>query len=210
MISIVIPAYNEAKYIEKTLKQIPKNVEVIVVCNGCTDNTQEIAKKYAKTYVIKEKNVSLARNYGGEKAKGDKIIFLDADTLINNKLLERINKIDHRNFFGTCRVMPDNKKISHLIYCKIKNIVGILGIHNSSGIIFCSKDIFKKVKFNEKIVRHENQEFSKKAKRYGRRYFLNSVVITSMRRYDKLGYANVLIQTLKYLFSRKKEYLSVR
>ena len=86
MISIVVPAYNEEKYIEKTLKLIPKNIEVIVVCNGCTDDTEKIAKKYAKTYSIKERNVSLARNYGADKSHGDIIMFLDADTLINKNL----------------------------------------------------------------------------------------------------------------------------
>ena len=59
MISVIIPAYNEEKYIEKTLKSIKKqnfkHYETIVVCNGCTDNTKDIAKRYAdKVLVIKE------------------------------------------------------------------------------------------------------------------------------------------------------------
>jgi len=49
MVSIIIPAYNEEKYIEKTLKSILmqdcKDKEIIVICNGCKDNTKKIAEK---------------------------------------------------------------------------------------------------------------------------------------------------------------------
>ena len=210
MISIVIPVYNEAKYIEKTLKQIPNNLEIIVVCNGCTDNTEKIAKKYSKTCSIKEKNVSLARNYGGNKVHGNIIIFLDADTLINKDILEKISNIKSKGFFGTCKVKPDDNSIINILYCKLKNLVGLLGIHNASGIIFCSKDIFDKVKFNENITVRENQDFSNKARKYGKRYFLNSYVITSMRRYQKLGYFGVLLFTIKRLFFKSKYYPSIR
>src|SRR3989344_7457872 len=99
MISVIIPAHNEEKYIEKTLKKIPDNLEIIVVCSGCGDNTLKISKKYGKTFIIEEKNVSSARNYGGNKAKGNVIIFLDADTLINNEVIEKIKHIEDKNFF---------------------------------------------------------------------------------------------------------------
>ena len=64
--SIIIPACNEEKYIEKTLKSIPRNQEIIVVCNGCIDLTEKIAKKYSKVISIKEKNVSIAKNLGAK------------------------------------------------------------------------------------------------------------------------------------------------
>ncbi len=210
MISIVIPAYNEAKYIEKTLKQIPKNLEIIVVCDGCTDDTEKIAKKYAKTFVIKEKNVSLARNYGASKAKGDKIIFLDADTLINNNVLGKIAKIKSKSFVGTCKVKPDNNKLIARFYTFIKNIVGMLGIHNSSGMVFCTKDVFEKVKFNENLIKHENQNFTKRARKYAKRYFLNCYVTTSMRRFERLGYVNVPLYWIKEIFHKGKDYPIVR
>ena len=210
MISIILPACNEGKYIERTLKQIPKNFETIVVCNGCTDKTQEIAKKYAKTYVIKKRNVSLARNYGANKSHCNIIIFLDADTLISKELIEKINEIKDKSFVGTCWVKPDTNKFIANFYTHIKNIIGLFGIHNASGIVFCSKDIFNKVKFNEKIIKHENQDFSKRAKRYAKRYFLNYYVITSMRRFEKLGYLNVPLYWIKEIFSKNKDYPLVR
>src|SRR6266850_1965290 len=127
MISVVIPAYNEEKYIENTLKNLPEEVEIIVVCDACTDKTMSIAEKYAKTYAIKEKNVSKARNYGGSKSKGDIIIFLDADTQISRNFINRIERIGKKNFFGTCRVKPDNNKIMANLYASMKNITGLHG-----------------------------------------------------------------------------------
>ncbi len=210
MISIVIPALNEEKYIEKTLKEISKNIEIIVVCDGCTDNTEKIAKKYARVYNIKERNVSLARNYGASKAKGETIIFLDADTLINNKVLDKIDKIKSKSFFGTCKVKPDSKKLMAQIYCKLKNFIGLFGIHSASGIIFCSKSLFNKVKFDVNRIKHENQEFSERAMKYGKRYFLNCYVITSMRRFEKIGYLKVPLYWIKEIFHKTKDYPLIR
>jgi len=210
MISIIIPALNEERYIEKTLKIIPKNIEKIVVCNGCTDKTGEISRKYAKVYSIKQKNVSLARNYGASKSSGNIIIFLDADTFINDDLITKIKNLKEKDFFGTCKVRPDNKKFLALFYCFMKNLIGRSGIHNSSGIIFSSKELFEKVKFNEEIIKHENQDFSKRARRYGKRYFLNSYVITSMRRFDKIGYLNVPLYWIREMFHKTKDYPIVR
>ena len=210
MISVIIPAHNEEKYIEKTLKKIPDNLEIIVVCNGCGDNTLKISKKYGKTFIIKEKNVSLARNYGGNKAKGNVIIFLDADTLINDEIIKKIDSVKDKDFFGTCWAKPDNDKFIANFYFNIKNLFGLFGMHNASGIIFCTKDIFKKVKFNKNITKHENQDFSKRAKKYGKRYFLNCYVITSMRRFEKLGYLKVPLYWLKEIFLKTKGYPVIR
>ena len=93
MISVVIPAYNEEKYLEKTLNRLPKNLELIVVCNGCTDKTAQIAKKYAKVISISDKNVSKARNLGAKNSSGKILIFLDADTcFISEKSFSEIEK----------------------------------------------------------------------------------------------------------------------
>ena len=211
MISFIIPAYNEQNYIENTLKKIPKDSEVIIVCNGCTDNTYKIARKCTKkVYNIDKKNVSLARNYGAKKAKNNILVFLDADTIVNKNFINKILSIKDKNFFGTCKVYPDNNHILAHLYCFIKNLIGLLGIHNSSGIIFSSKKLFNKVKFNENLIKRENQDFSVRAKQYGKRYFLSCYTITSMRRFEKIGYLNVPLYWLKEIFHESKDYPNVR
>lgn len=91
MISIVIPSYNQAEYlpdaIESALKQKNPylNVEVIVVDDGSTDNSLAIAQSYLDRIKIVSqvnKGLSSARNTGIMNAKGDYILFLDADDIL--------------------------------------------------------------------------------------------------------------------------------
>jgi glycosyltransferase involved in cell wall biosynthesis len=90
MLSIIIPAYNEAGYIgtklDQYLAKFGKDVEFLVVPNGCTDQTVEIAQSYAakhssvRVHVIREGvGKATAVRAGWERAKGDWIAFLDAD-----------------------------------------------------------------------------------------------------------------------------------
>lgn len=92
MISVIIPAYNAEKTIENAVKSIVDSAindkfEIIIVENGSTDNTLEIAIKLKKTYkgimvYQSQKGVSNARNLGIEKANGEWICFVDADDLL--------------------------------------------------------------------------------------------------------------------------------
>ncbi|MGC1383775.1 MAG: glycosyltransferase [Candidatus Acidiferrales bacterium] len=90
MTSIIIPAFNESAVIARTLKSIltgakPGEIEVIVVCNGCTDDTAEVAKavngpiRVIQTPVGKKTG---ALNLGDEAAVGFPRVYVDADVLI--------------------------------------------------------------------------------------------------------------------------------
>lgn len=86
-ISLVIPAYNEEKYISPCLESVVKNrtddiIEVIVVNNASTDRTAEIASSFPGVRVVNEPNKGLtkARQRGLIEAKGDLIGYIDADT----------------------------------------------------------------------------------------------------------------------------------
>tara|TARA_R110000765_G_scaffold336654_2_gene426983 strand:+ start:775 stop:1731 length:957 start_codon:yes stop_codon:yes gene_type:complete len=94
-LSIIIPLYNAENYIVETihsvLREIPDNVEVIVVNDGSTDNSIELIKnKFSsqlnagKLLLLEQPNsgVSVARNTGIDQSKGDYITFVDADDLL--------------------------------------------------------------------------------------------------------------------------------
>lgn len=96
-ISVVIPAYNESRYIEPTLErflhQTDNNFELIVVDNNSTDNTGEIAKKYgARVLIEKSAGVAHARQKGCSEAKGEIIASTDSDTLVPDNWIETIAK----------------------------------------------------------------------------------------------------------------------
>lgn len=82
--SIIIPAYNSSGYIRRALESIRSQVftdyELIVVCDSCTDNTEEIAKEYgARTFAVDYHCDGLTRNVGIDNARGDWILFMDDD-----------------------------------------------------------------------------------------------------------------------------------
>ena len=97
MISIVIPAYNEESYILNTIKYIKnqsfKDYEIIVVCDGCTDSTSKIVKNHVDKLIVNKTRTGPAdaKNTGAKHAKGDKLVFLDADTLLTEGVLKNIH-----------------------------------------------------------------------------------------------------------------------
>jgi len=101
-VSVVIPAWNEEKYIPDALDLIAKQtiqpLEVIVVDNNSTDDTAAIAKKMGAR-VIKElqQGITPARNAGFNAAKGDIIARTDADTHVPSNWLETMIEIFESN-----------------------------------------------------------------------------------------------------------------
>lgn len=95
-ISLVIPAYNEEKYIGNCLKSIAdsnnKFFEIIVVDNGSKDKTVKIASSFKNVKVVEEKTkgVMHARQKGVDASHGNIIAFTDADTLMSDGWTDRI------------------------------------------------------------------------------------------------------------------------
>ncbi|MBI2673509.1 glycosyltransferase [Candidatus Woesearchaeota archaeon] len=212
MISVVIPACNEGDYISKTLESVKKqreNHEVVVVCNGCTDNTYKVAKRYTKkVFILNKKNVSKARNYGANKAKGKILVFLDADTQLTEGSLKKIlETMNHSTIIGTCKGIPESKKLIYRILLLVKNNLRT----PVNGILFCKKNIFNKIGGydNNKTVK-EHRDLIKRALNYGQFGLADTNVVNSMRRFEKLGFGNVALFWLKNLIGNKEKYKIIR
>ena len=101
-VSIIIPAYNVDNYIfralESCINQTHENIEIIVIDDGSTDNTYEVAKKYAqldrRIFVCQQENsgVSSARNYALDLCSSDYVVFLDSDDWIEPNTIEVLLK----------------------------------------------------------------------------------------------------------------------
>ena len=108
-VSIIIPAYNQEKLLSKTIKSainqdISYNYEVIIIDDGSTDSTFNIANlmskndKRIKVFKQEHSGVSSARNLGIAKCSGKYICFLDSDDLIfNNYLSSQVNTLESNN-----------------------------------------------------------------------------------------------------------------
>ena len=135
-VSIIIPCYNQAQYLPETLDsllaQTYKHWECIIVNDGSTDNTEEIALKYCEqderfVYLPKENGgLSSARNAGLDIAKGEYVQFLDSDDiLLPNKLecqvrMMEMEKTDvcvcHHSIFTTNINETWENKFSQSVY----------------------------------------------------------------------------------------------
>lgn len=101
-ISIVVPMYNVAAYIQECLESLHRqtlrdHMEVILVDDGCSDNTPEIARLYANRYpdlfrLVHKKNGGLsdARNFGLPYAQGEYVAFLDSDDWADETYYEKM------------------------------------------------------------------------------------------------------------------------
>ena len=102
-ITVIIPMYNVEKYIKRCINSIINqkynNIEIILIDDGSTDNSYNIAHNYEindpRIKVIKKENegVSSSRNIGIQIATGDYITFIDADDYIKKNTFYKINNI---------------------------------------------------------------------------------------------------------------------
>lgn len=115
LISVIINVYNCEKYIDKCLKsvidQTYKNLEIIIVNDGSTDNTLEIVKKYkdGRIRIINQENMglSLSRNVGIDNAHGEWLFFVDADDFVTNDVIEYLYDIAKKNnvLLSACKTL---------------------------------------------------------------------------------------------------------
>lgn len=196
-VSVIIPAHNEEAYLEATLKALRRQkfpgCEVVVVANGCTDNTADVARGLCdQLVVLSQKSLGVARNLGARIAKGELLIFLDADTILERHGLKIISEeFTHRHAAGTVKGLPDTKRFAYRCMYGLKNFMHWSRLHHgSSGVILCWKEHFVRLGgFRENLEVRENSELIKRLERFGRyKYIGNTAVTTSMRRYDRRGF----------------------
>ncbi len=208
MLSIIIPAHNEEKYIEQCLKSIEKQkydeYEIIVVCDFCIDKTKEIAKKYTKkVFETKKKNVSAARNYGANKAKGAILVFLDADCVIAPNLLFEIDRTIKNGYIAG---VTKTKSLESLAKAELLWMVGNFFRHfflAASGMLFCKANAF--TGYDEARHLAEDTDLILRLKKKGKlKYLTNSFIKTSSRRLETEGYCWTIFRQFSAFFTGTK------
>jgi glycosyltransferase involved in cell wall biosynthesis len=139
LVSIIIPTYNRENYlpqaISSVLVQTYKNIELIVVDDGSTDNTPEIAEKYTTdqrfTYIRQEnQGISPARNTGIKNARGKYLMFLDDDDLYFPFAVEKLLNFIKRQ--------PENVR---LVYSEIIRFEGPAKIYKKGKFLPARPDL---------------------------------------------------------------------
>ncbi|MFC2091511.1 glycosyltransferase [Elusimicrobiota bacterium] len=201
--SIIIPAHNEEAYIGKCLDSIdrasvsfPEDVEIIVVINRCDDTTEDIAIARGARIVHEDaKNLAIIRNAGAKIASADIIVTIDADSLMSQETLTRIDCAlkSGKYIGGGAYIRPERYSLGIWTTLIILRIILLLtGL--TGGLYWCRKRDFDAVGgFNEKVIMGEDLEFASRLKQYGKKKGLKfitlpkAVITTSMRKFDKFG-----------------------
>ena len=201
-ISVVIPAHNEEKYIERCINsvwQAAKNyngkTEIIVVCNRCTDCTDEIARKNGARVIYNEDRcIAKVRNTGIAASKGDIIITIDSDNrMTNGTIKEVVSMLTSGKFIGGGAPIRFERYSFPLVLndllCRIS--FRITGLY--CGIFWAEKKTFEVVGgFVEKKAM-EDVATARKLKKYGKKIgkkygcLTKNHLINSTRKYDALG-----------------------
>lgn len=180
-VSIIVPCYNSDKYLPFCLQSLIDqkyggNYEIIVVDDGSTDNSYEVARRFAKidtTIKVYRKDnggVSSARNYGLGKAKGEYVLFVDSDDWVDNDfIVTLVGKLPASTLrvCGYLEKYPNNEK--QRIYkgaLEKKNFLIKAVIDERIGGFCCNKVYHRKIindnklRFDEELKVGEDSEFN--------------------------------------------------
>lgn len=216
IISVVIPAYNEAEFLPRCLESLAKqagapNFEVIVVNNNSTDNSAELAKKYG-AIVINEpiQGVVAARQAGYMVAKGKILVSTDADSFYKSDWLKNIYSFfknnpkavglaGHYNFYKAplwAKIMPPMGAL----------LVWLISVFTKKPVYVSAVNLsFKKSAFSGYDTKFpqgaDERGVLTKLIDKGRVYItLKNPVYTSSRRVNQ-GFLHSMIVTIGYYYS---------
>ncbi|WP_407536954.1 glycosyltransferase family 2 protein [Cetobacterium somerae] len=175
-ISIIMPIYNLENYLEKCLEsvlnQTLKEIEVICIDDGSTDNSLKILRKYKderiKIFTKENGGVSSARNYGLKVARGEYIGFVDGDDFIEVDMYQKLyrNAITNKSDIVICNIKyifsENNYKIFSENFLGVKKIKTNKELFNIKGYVWnkiFKKQIINEIKFDENIKWGEDQLF---------------------------------------------------
>jgi glycosyltransferase involved in cell wall biosynthesis len=218
-LSIVIPAFNEAKRIKECLAHLASALcanarpdfesEIIVVDNNSTDETTELARRAGARVIFEPVNqIARARNAGANAAAGDRLLFVDADTLVcAGTLAEMISSMDQPDCAGGGTIVRFDKPdlLAHSFLFVSNPIVRWLKL-TPGCFIFCRGDIFHALDgFDREMFAGEDANFGLRLKQWSRTHGLRMKIlrdcppITSLRKVELYGWKEMLILIARWL-----------
>lgn len=209
-ISIIIPAYNEAKGLGVTLQKLQEAIgifagkkydwEIIVCDNNSTDATAELARQAGAKVVFEPINqIGRARNTGAMAANGDWLFFLDADSYPRPALMQEILQIIEGGKHIGCGTTVEVQNGSWFNKLRMERLNFFFRLFKYCGGVFiaCERQAFVQARgFSQELYAFEEFDFVRRLKRVGRReakrftILYRSPIVTSGRK-GELRPANI-------------------
>jgi glycosyltransferase involved in cell wall biosynthesis len=193
MISFVVPAYNEAHLLGRTLaalhaaaRGLAQSYELIVVDDGSTDATAAIAGTHgARVVGVRFRQISRTRNAGASAATGSTLIFVDADTIVPQATLLATLEALRRGAVGGGATVAVDGRLPLWAWLLLPVIRGVMRAgHVAAGCyVFCSREAFDAAGgFDERLFAAEEVAFCRSLQRQGSVITLREPVMTSGRK----------------------------
>jgi glycosyltransferase involved in cell wall biosynthesis len=195
MLSFVVPAYNEEKYLGPTLesihaaaREVGEAYEIVVADDASNDATAIVAEEGgARVVRVEKRQIAATRNAGARAGAGNRIVFIDADTHLNAAVLRAALKaMDEGAVGGGAGVAFDQAPRVAQFVARSLVVPAFRWIGWAAGcFIFCRRDAFEAAGgFDETYFAAEEIFFSQALKNLGRFVVLREHVVSSGRKFE--------------------------
>ncbi len=210
-VSFIVPAWNEEAQLAATLSRIRKAAqslaeqsEIVVADDGSTDRTREIAEQLAdRTVQVNHRQIAATRNAGARAARGDLLIFVDADTTVSSELLRAaVSAVRQGAVGGGCLARLDEPVpvwarlavVELNAYCRLFKVA-------YGCFLFCTREAFEAVGgFDTSLYITEEIAMSQALRRLGHFTVLPQRVVTSGRKLRALTLPQALGAACRAIF----------
>jgi glycosyltransferase involved in cell wall biosynthesis len=222
--SLVIPSFNEEKYLPRLLDSVDRarasygpgaaNIEVIVADNGSTDRTAEIASaRGCRVARVEKRVIAASRNGGASIARGEILCFTDADGQIHPRTFDEIDAalLSGRVVGGATGVTMERWSVGVAVtFALLVPFVWLTGF--DTGVVFCRREDFETIGgYDERLRLAEDVKFLFELRRLGRKRgerlarVTSAKGVASTRKFDDHGdwhYFTVMAKALPTLLGR--------
>lgn len=194
MLSLIIPAHNEERWLGATLEAAKAALdgagiaerELIVVDDASTDRTADIAREHDVKVVASDKrNIAATRNAGAAASTGERLLFVDADTIVSAAALEAVMRaFDGGTIGGGARLKWDRSvRLSADLVLHGWNMLSSAAALPAGGFFFARRDAFERIGgFDESIYVSEEIWLGLELHKLGPVRIIEPKVVTSARK----------------------------
>lgn len=204
MISFIVPAYNEERLLGAALHALHaaagaagEPYELIVVDDASTDRTSIIAERHGAVLVsVSHRQIAATRNSGARTANGDLLIFVDADTIVNEAVVRAAVQALRSGAVGGGAAVEFDGTVPLYARLLLPVVVRVFRAARLAAgcFLFCSREAFTAVGgFDETFYGAEELVISQALKRHGKFIVLREAVITSGRKLRTHSVGEVLM-----------------
>lgn len=223
VVTVIITSFNHGRYIRDAIQSVLEQdypaIQLVVVDDGSTDNTRELVEKYpgVEYYYQSNQGLAAARNTGITLAKGDYLVFLDADdwllpdaVSVNMAILEKHPQLAfvagaHQFFFSKeQQYQPVQKQIEGDYYCRLLE-GNFIGMH---AAVMYRRWVFDEFRFDSRLVTCEDFDlYLRVVRKYPMLYHQQILAVYRIHQANMSGNARAMLQGAFQAYKRQKPAL---